>query len=132
MIGRTDSKQFLRSFIINPDMEGKPIATPQSYESIYNTIGLKANVPYAAYFDTEREITPETAVQVNNSYFDLRMNMAKAIKSLIEAQDSVGLGMRPELPKVEPLKGESFKEYFERVRTAIASQLQKKDNPYQV
>lgn len=132
MIGRTDSKQFLRSFIINPDMEGKPIATPQSYESIYNTIGLKANVPYAAYFDTEREIIPETAVQVNNSYFDLRMNMAKAIKSLIEAQDSVGLGARPELPKVEPMKGESFKEYFERVRTAIASQLQKKDNPYQV
>lgn len=132
MIGRTDSKQFLRSFIINPDMEGKPIATPQSYESIYNTIGLKANVPYAAYFDTEREITPETAVQVNNSYFDLRMNMAKAIKSLIEAQDSVGLGVRPELPKVEPMKDESFKEYFERVQKAITSQLQKKNSPYQV
>ena len=132
MIGRTDSKQFLRSFIINPDMEGKPIATPQSYESIYNTIGLKANVPYAAYFDTEREITPETAVQVNNSYFDLRVNMGKAVKALIEAQDRVGLGVRPELPKVTPQEGESFSEYFGRVQKAIGTQLQKKDSPYQV
>lgn len=132
MIGRIDGKQFLRSFIINPDMEGKPIATPQSYESIYNTIGLKANVPYAAYFDTEREITPETAVQVNNSYFDLRVNMGKAVKALIEAQDRVGLGVRPELPKVTPQEGESFSEYFGRVQKAISTQLQKKDSPYQV
>jgi hypothetical protein len=58
--------------------------------------------------------------------------VGSAIKLLIEAQDRVGLGVQPELPKVIPQEGESFSQYFERVQKAITSQLQKKNSPYQV
>lgn len=132
MIGRTNSKEYLQPFIMGPKTQDKTTTNTQTYDTIFNTLALKANVPYAAYCDTERAVVPETYAQVDNVPYDFRNNLCGAIKALIKAQDSVGLGVQPELPKVEPKKDESFKEYFERVQAAITLQLQKKDSPYQV
>jgi hypothetical protein len=132
MIGRINSKEYLQPFIMGPKTQDKTAANTQTYDTIFNTLALKANVPYAAYCDTERAIVPETYAQVNNVQYDFRNNLCSAIKLLIEAQDRVGLGVQPELPKVIPQEGESFSQYFERVQKAITSQLQKKNSPYQV